>query len=107
MADTMKYSRGALIGFESGEYSDFRFDGMLVALQDIDLPALAQQYVKERTAEKAAGKLKDYERANDYNEFMGWLVAQQYAAPISYSSVHLGSYTEFNTEFGIPADSDA
>lgn len=101
----LQHKRGTLIAFESGEYSDFNFNGMLVALHDLDLRKLAREYVAENYR-----KMSDDERQWDNPEkpdgFMGWLVANQHAAPINYSTVHLGGYGSFDEPFEIP-DSDA
>lgn len=98
-----QYERGTLIGFERGEYSDFRFDSMLVALTRIDLPALARAFVEER---KANPDPDDWSGPENPHGFTGWLVAKQYAAPIDYSTVHLGTYGSFDDDLYQDEDDD-
>lgn len=95
---THMYDRGTLIGFECGQYSDFRFNGMLVTLKKLDLKKAASEYVAER--EKA--RENKWQDANDYEDFMGWLVSTGRCAPIDYSTVYLGSYGAFDDELYKP-----
>ena len=87
----LQYERGTLIGFEVGEYSDFRFTGMLVSLTDLDIPALARKY-----RNKINPKQKPHN--DEVSGFLAWLVAGGYAAPVDYSTIHLGAYDEFYAE---------
>lgn len=85
-SDDKKFPRGTMLAFESGEYSDFQCLGMLVTLRDLDLRELAQRMVGEELETREEGDRLGYKG------FMGWLVSQGYAAPVDYSTVHLGDY---------------
>lgn len=98
MKKPFQYGLGSLISFEFGEYSDFRLNGILVALRDLDIPCLVHEYIKSRVEAVRAGDLPDYEQVNDPEGFMAWLVANQYAAPIEYSTLHFGQYSTFNDD---------
>lgn len=91
MHPVLKYTKGSVIVFTTGEYSDYRVTAFLVAIQDLDLPALAQQMT--------AGKYRGDDDA-DVNDFAGWLIANGHAMPVDHSLVHLGDYG-WGDEFGI------
>jgi hypothetical protein len=98
--NTLKYPRGTCLVFTSGEYSDFGMRGILVTIKDCDLPALAQLYAKtERNkAIKAKAPWFDVQMV----DFPSWLVAKGHAMPADAQTVHLGSYSKFEPEFGVP-----
>ena len=102
MADnTLKFSRGAIIIFTSGCYSDFGLSGFLVAVKDCDLPALAKEYAKQEKEAIKARKGGDWENASP-DQFPSWLVANGHAMSVDASTVHLGDYSEWEPEFGVP-----
>lgn len=100
MADaTLIYPRGTCLVFTTGEYSDFGLRGILVTIQDCDLPKLAQIYaVKER---RKAIKAKTAWFNLEITDFPSWLVSEGYAMPADAQTVHLGSYGRFENEFGV------
>jgi excisionase family DNA binding protein len=50
MAKTLAYPKGSVIVFSSGRYSDYGLIAFVVAVADLDLPALAKEYVAEDAA---------------------------------------------------------
>ncbi len=94
VVQTLRYTKGTLIAFESGAYSDFTFDGMLVAIVDIDLCQLANEYVQEQR------EAKPLRSVNYHYGFVEWLVVNQHAMPIDYSTVFLGDGA-FDKDFNI------
>jgi hypothetical protein len=99
MTDTLRYPKGSIMVMTTGEYSDFRVCGFLVAVQDCDLPALAQAFHAERMAELEAEGNADWDTP-DPNDFPSWLVAKGHAMPVDAHEIHLGGYGEFEPEFG-------
>ena len=79
--------------FTIGEYSDYRTSGFLVAIQDCDLPALAQKM--------ANGKIPYSDPGADPDNFPSWLIANGYAMPVEHSLIHLGDYGGWSDEFGV------
>lgn len=94
MQQILHYKRGAVIQLSTGEYSSYQYVGLLVAIKNIDLVALAHQFQRE-----VAEKEKD-SRANP-NDFPGWLVANEYALPVLVADVFLGTY-EWEEDFELP-----
>ena len=91
----LKYPAGKVIEFSSGEYSDYRTCGLIVTIKDCDLPKLAQEF--------SGGKAR-YDTSHD--EFATWLVANGYAMPVESALIHLGSYGEWEPEFGVKYKED-
>jgi hypothetical protein len=84
MTKTNVYGPGKTLLLSEGEYSDFGYAGQLVTLKKCDLGALAAEFV---------GQWKgDRWRFDGASNFVAWLVAQQYCAPIECEEVHIGSY---------------
>lgn len=83
MTDTLIYSRGTIIIFEEGEYSDFGYCGQVVVLRKLDLRA-------EVAAWKASVKEDDWDKGPDM--FVADLIARQIVAPLDCQTVHIGSY---------------
>lgn len=101
-SDLLKYPRGSVIEFSSGEYSDYRTVGIVVTLKDCDLPALAQAFAEQERAEIAARGDTSWGRER-LDGFPAWLIAHGYAMPVEAAAVHLGGYSEWEPEFGVPA----
>lgn len=95
MTDVLKFPAGSAIGFTTGEYSDYSFHGVLIALKEVDLPTLAKAYAAEK---RASG---DYNWL-DLDAFLPWLIVNGYMMAADVESVHLGSYSKFDDEFGVP-----
>lgn len=99
--DKQEYEVGQILVLESGEYSDFSIEGILVTLKAFDIIDLAKLFWSE-VVKDAAAKL----RANpcayidvQANSFVGWLVAKEYCAPVQYSSFSIGSGS--NTDLSV------
>lgn len=103
MADTLKYPKGSIIVMTTGAYSDYSITGFLVAVEDCDLPALAQAFAAEERARIKAGKgARSWRGKEDLDDFPSWLVAKGHCMPVAYNSVHLGDYSDWEREFGVP-----
>ena len=99
MGDVLKFPAGSAIAFTSGEYSDYRFHGVMTALKEIDLPELAKAYATEKRAEP------NTEWAwVSMKEFPPWLITHGYMMAADVETVHLGEYGRFAEEFGVPDD---
>lgn len=88
----LKFGKGSVLQFTTGEYSDFRTCGLLVTTQAVDLPTLAQQMT--------AGK-ESYADGACASDFAAWLIANGYAMPVCETEIHLGSYGRWEPEFGV------
>lgn len=92
-----QYPKGTIINFTSGEYSDYGSHGIVVTIKDLDLPAIIQAY--------ASGKDR-YDSDADVSGLATHLVATGYAMPVDDEEVHLGTYGEFHSEFGVKYKED-
>lgn len=93
MSRVVDYPKGTILEFTSGEYSDFRTDGVVVTLRRCQLLPLQDAFKAEWKAEKPR---EDWDNPGT-DDFIAWLVANQHVAPVQCSPVHLGSY-ELNIE---------
>ena len=91
--NVLKYPKGSVMVFTTGSYSDYGIRGFLVAIQDCDLPRLAQEMANGKDA-----YMDDDARPDN---FPSWLVAKGYALPIDHSEVHLGEYSDWANGFGV------
>ena len=89
---TLFYKKGSVLQLTVGEYSDFRTCGLLVAIQDIDLPKLAQEMTDGKNS---------YDDGSEPGDFASWLIANGYAMPVDANEVHLGAYGRWEEEFGV------
>lgn len=83
---TITHRKGELFALSSGEYSDYRFNGLYRALKDVNLAELAAEYYAQCPKTSWGGV-----EATDY----GWgayLIAHGHAEEIPYDEVHCGSY---------------
>ena len=94
----MNYPRGSVMVFTSGEYSDYRTSGFLVAVQDCNLPVLAQKM--------ANGKGAHIDQDANPDNFPSWLIANGYAMPVDHSLIHLGEYRRWSDQFGVVLTDD-
>jgi hypothetical protein len=93
----LKFSKGEVIVFTEGEYSDYGIVGFAVALQDFDMGEQAREYVQE-TGRSEYG---DYFKQSPGLSFIPWLVIKQLIMPEEYRDIHIGSYGRFNSDFGV------
>lgn len=85
MSKPLQFKKGDVLVFTTGAYSDFALSGFLVAIENLDLPELAKEFVGDR---------KMYEFDND--QFAGWLITKGKAMPCEHNVVHLGDYGEMD-----------
>jgi len=86
--------KGEVIVFTKGEYSDFGIDGYVVAIADINLKECAHKFVKiPNEWEKTFG-------------FVEYLIGCELVIPVAHREIHIGSYGEFDDDFGIQRDDD-
>lgn len=88
---------GELIGLSSGEYSDYRFNGLYVVKQPIDLGALALEYVGAAEiepfyADTPEDERKPYMYRLSDSGFGAFLIARGLMDEVPYDEVHCGSY---------------
>lgn len=78
---------GQLSVLSSGEYSDYRFNGLYRCRLPLDLIALCERYVDE-----APPKDYDPEQKNLSDcGFGAWLIKNGWVDEVEYSEVHVGS----------------
>lgn len=82
-----KYKAGSIVLMETGEYSDFGYEGYLVTLCDLDLCEAIKTY-------KDQYKPKDKYDTPEPSGFVGWLCSTRQCAPLDCNTVHIGSYGE-------------
>lgn len=87
-----QFSRGTVIEFSHGEYSDYGTVGLMVTIVDVDLLKLKQQFVAEH-------KPRDEWDHLHPSDFPSWLVAQQVMLPIDCTGIHLGEYSRWDADF--------
>lgn len=83
----LAHARGTVIVLEDGDYSDRHMAALLVLLGDVDLNALAQEYI-ERTS-NSHGSEKELRSGMGFG---AWLVAQGHAAPVSHEEIHTDEF---------------
>jgi hypothetical protein len=92
---SITHKPGELIALSSGEYSDYRFNGLYAIKEPIDLPALAQEYYDNApladwvTVEDGDPEDWMYERSD--SGFGAFLIARGLVDEVSYHEVHCGS----------------
>lgn len=82
------HKAGELIGLSSGEYSDYRFNGLYRCLQDIDLGELAEQYYDQAPVCDWNEERKDVSDSG----FGAYMIAQGLVEELPYDEIHCGSY---------------
>lgn len=86
----LKIGKGEIFSTATGEYSGYSVNGLFVAIESFDMAEHAQKHV----AAKKGG----------YWDFEAYLVVNLLAMPIIYREIHLGSYSDFHKEFGVPSN---
>lgn len=95
MKPNLKIQKGEVIVTTTGEYSNFGIDGFIVALQDFDMAAEAKICVEIRKA------TDEYDQ---YEDFTAFLITKELVIPVKYREIHLGSYSRFDDDFGVPKE---
>jgi hypothetical protein len=78
---------GSLLCIDSGVYSDYGVIGFFVVLQDFVPMAELESYLKKNPKQKEPCSF-------DRELFLTHLLQQGYLLEISYSTLHLGDYSE-------------
>lgn len=86
MSEVLQYKRGDVIMFTSGDHSDYRVRGIVVAVSDLDLPELVKEFRSE-TGRSIWDAAKD--------DFFAWLLSKGRALPVAYSEEDLDYYAEW------------
>ena len=89
----MTHKAGELFALSSGEYSDYRFNGLYRALKDLDLVELARGYYEQCLP----SNWNQGEKEADDAGWGAWLIANGYAEEVPYDEIHCGSY-EFEVD---------
>lgn len=80
-----------LIGLSSGEYSDYRLNGLYRCRLSLDLIALCERYIEEAPEMfEHDPKRKDVSATG----FGSWLIKNGWVDEVGYSEVHLGDSWE-------------
>lgn len=87
------HTPGELIGLSSGEYSDYRFNGLYVVKQPIDLGALALEYastveIELRYADTPEEERKPYMYQLSDSGFGAFMIARGLVDEVEYDEVH-------------------
>lgn len=90
---TLVYPPGSAIQITSGEYSDFACLACVITLKTTNLPELAVRYAAQVRARGDHLKI---------DGFPAFLITEGYAMAADVMTVHLGSYNQFDSEFGVP-----
>ena len=85
------FSRGSILVFSTGEYSDYGIVGFLVAVKNLNLKKLVKQYQLEFVP------VNDWDIARP-EDFPSWLVSKELAMPIDNSKIRLGNYGDFEDD---------
>ena len=81
----LTYKAGTILMLESGEYSDFGYEGGFVTLAELNLAEAIELFKSEYQS-------KDEWDTPDPSGFCAWLVTTQRCAPLDYQTAHIGSY---------------
>lgn len=85
--ELMDLRRGNVFVLSSGEYSDYGYEGILVAIKDFNI---------RDEAEKFKATLTEETKWDQHRAFPGYLVSQHLAMPVDYREIHLGYYGELD-----------
>ena len=85
MEENTKVTRGEIVLFSSGEYSDYSYVGQVIFTKDCDLKVVKDVY-KEHC--------KKTKETTDSGGFVTFLCALEFCLPLQCKEVHLGSYGE-------------
>lgn len=92
MRDAIKvFTRGELVALSSGEYSDYRVDGLFKVLKDFDAQILLVEWAEE-TGRKLEKGVVEIDYLNENIKFIGWLNKKGYIEHMDYRELHTGSY---------------
>lgn len=90
---SITHKAGELIGLSSGEYSDYRFNGLYRLTVDCNLAEFAQAYYAQAPGQSWDAEQKDVSDSG----FGAYLIANGIAEELDYDEVHCGSY-DFEVE---------
>lgn len=97
MKNILTYQPGTVLVFTSGCYSDFGTSGFLVTIKDCDLKKIVSELrLWKKKPENQRYKGDDDAEPSDLASFM---IVSGYAMPLDCQTVHLGDYSEFESEF--------
>ena len=90
--NTVTHTVGEFIALSSGEYSDYRFNGLYRVLVDLDLGHLAEDY-----SAQAPLRWLDQPRTEENLDasddgFGAWMILKELVEPVDYDEIHCGSY---------------
>ena len=97
----MNIAKGTLVAISEGEYSGYRIIAAGNALEDLDLNALKEEWLKLHP-----------EQAEDYHfeeyQFVKWLVVdKQLIEEVAITEWHIGSYSTIRKDFYLNEDNFA
>ena len=95
----MKIKKGQMITFTEGEYSDYCFNGLVVALKTFSLDKNKSEWENENTSVHECQwsvTYKSIERRITGTAFLPWLVRKGIVEYIDYIEIHTGSYGRSN-----------
>lgn len=85
------HKRNALIALSSGEYSDYRFNGLYKVTKDMDFLEVAKAYVDQAPMCDWDDERKDLSE----EAFAAYLLRHGWVIEIDYHEIHLGNYGNF------------
>ncbi|HAS6055353.1 hypothetical protein [Vibrio vulnificus] len=94
--NSLKYTKGELVIFSSGEYDYYWVDNLVKVLIDFDASILLVEWAKEnskpnstRIVESAIGKA--FKQDESKMSFLGWLIANCYVESVEFRELNTGS----------------
>lgn len=92
------HREGQLFALSSGEYSDYRFNGLYRALSDVNLNELSVAYVEQVPVDECwtgVEPVEEWMKSKSDTGFGAYLIARGLAEEIDYDEIHVGNYGDF------------
>ena len=84
----MGYTKGTILLLSSGDYEDYRVNGVVKVLKDFITKEVQQRYLEEFPKQKEESYLEEY-------NFVDWLVSNGYCEFLPNREWHFASYSSF------------
>ena len=90
MAQNIELKAGRIITFSEGEYSDYRYCGTFVALQDVPKEEMMDAVAKIKKVQEASDDEGIF--TDGSGEFLAEMIQRGWLAIIDMQEIHIGSY---------------
>lgn len=93
MNENYEIGMGEIVSLSSGEYSDYCVNGTFISQKSFNLSSAKDTFKVFVNENK-----KDFCYSDIQEQFLTWLVANEYLMPLDTREIHLGTYGEICDE---------